>query len=139
MNDPLATYRTSAIQTADRGKLVVMVYDHCLQWCDRALEAGAGVEARTRAISKVQDGITELTCALDMDRGGEVAKNLWRLYDFMNWTLQQSIVNRRADGLETVRGMLSDLRGAWVQAADEVRRTQPSVVSGQAHSLALVG
>lgn len=139
MNNPLATYRTSAIQTADRGKLVVMVYDHCIQWCDRALEAGESVEARTKAISKVQDGITELTCALDMDKGGDIAKNLWRLYDYMNWTLQQSIVNRRQQNVEAVRGMLTDLRGAWVQAADEVRRTQPSVVSGQAHSLALVG
>lgn len=139
MNNPLANYKASAIQTADRGKLVVMVYDYCIQWCDRALEAEGNLEAKTKAITKVQDGITELTCALDMEKGGDIAKNLWRLYDFMNWTLQQCVLGRGQQGIEKVRGMLADLRGAWVQAADEVRRTQPSAVSGQARPLALVG
>lgn len=139
MNNGLANYRTAAIQTSDRGKLVIMVYDHCIQWCDRALEAGENIEARTRAISKVQDGITELTCALDMDKGGDIAKNLWKLYDFMNWKLQQLVLRHARKDLESIREMLAELRGAWVRAAEEVRRTQPSMVSGQAHPMALVG
>jgi flagellar protein FliS len=139
MNNGFANYRTASIQTADRGKLVVMVYDHCIQWCDRAMEAGDDVESRTKAINKIQDGITELTCALDMDKGGEIAKNLWRLYDFMNWKLQQVILRKGRADLESIREMLADLRGAWVKAAEEVRRTQPSVVSGQMHPMALVG
>ena len=139
MNNPLASYRTAAIQTSDRGKLVVMVYDHCIQWCDRALESEGDIAARTKAITKVQDGLTELTCALDMDNGGEIAKSLWRLYDFMNWSLQKSVVQKGPKEIETVRGMLAELRGAWSQAADEVRRTQPSVVAGQARSLAITG
>lgn len=133
------TYRTASIQTADRGKLVVMVYDHCIQWCDRALEAETNLEARTKAVSRVQDGLAELTCALDMDNGGEIAKQLWRLYDYMAWALQQSLLNRTAKNIEDVRSMLAELRGAWQIAAETVRKTQPSVVAGQARSLALMG
>jgi len=139
MNNAHTIYRTAAIQTSDRGKLVVMVYDHCIQWCDRALDAESNIEVRAKAITRVQDGITELTCALDMEKGGEIAKNLWKLYDFMNWTLQQCILQKGKVGIETVRSMLADLRSAWQHAADEARRTQPSVVAGQAHSLAIVG
>ena len=48
MNNAHESYRNAAIQTADRGKLVVMVYDHCIHWCDRALEASSDLGA-TRA------------------------------------------------------------------------------------------
>lgn len=133
------TYRNAAIQTADRGKLVVMVYDHCIQWCDRALEAAGNVESRTKALTKVQDGLAELTCALDMEQGGDIAKQLWRLYDFMTWKLHECLVKRLDDGIVDVRGMLAELRGAWQVAAENVRKTQPSVVAGQARSFALRG
>lgn len=133
------SYKNAAINTADRGKLVVMVYDHCIQWCDRAIEAKNDLEKRSKAIDKVQAGLTELTCALDMEHGGDIARNLWRLYDFMTWTLSQCIVNRTDKGVSNVRQLLSELRSAWQIAVEDVRRNQPELVSGQSRPLALVG
>lgn len=133
------SYKNAAINTADRGKLVVMVYDHCLQWCDRALESTTDVESRRKAIDKVQNGLTELVCALDMEHGGDIARNLWRLYDFMTWTLTQSVMNRSDKGIAHVRHLLSELRSAWQIATEEVRRIQPDLVSGQPRSFALIG
>lgn len=132
-------YRSTAIQTADRGKLVVMVYDHCIQWCERALESSAVVEERTKAIGKVQAGITELVCALDFDAGGEIARNLWRLYDFMGWTLTEAVLRRNDKGLKDVLAMLSELRSAWQVASEEVRKSHPELVAGQTRSFALTG
>ncbi|HQF53485.1 MAG TPA: flagellar export chaperone FliS [Fibrobacteria bacterium] len=134
-----SNYKNAAIATADRGKLVVMVYDHCIQWCDHALEAGTDLAKRSQAIDKVQAGLTELTCALDMERGGDISRNLWRLYDFMTWTLTQCVVNRTDKGIPDVRRMLSELRAAWQMAADEVRRSQPDLVAGQGKPMALFG
>jgi hypothetical protein len=56
------------------------------------------IEGRSRAITRVQAGLTELTCALDLERGGEIARNLWRLYDFMGWALSQALVRRLDQG-----------------------------------------
>ena len=137
-NSALSSYQTASVATADRGKLVVMVYDHCIQWCDRALDA-TEIEGRSRAITRVQAGLTELTCALDLERGGEIARNLWRLYDFMSWTLSQCLVRKVDLGIQDVRKLLSELRPAWQAAADEVRRNQPELVSGQSRTFALVG
>lgn len=134
-----SSYKTAAINTADRGKLVVMVYDHCIQWCDRAIDAKADLEKRSKAIDRIQAGLTELTCALDMEHGGDIAKNLWRLYEFMTWTLSQCILNRTDKGIDNIRQLLSELRSAWQIAVDDVRRHQPELVSGQMRSLALVG
>ncbi len=131
-------YQTASVATADRGKLVVMVYDHCIQWCDRAVEA-TEIEGRSRAISRVQAGLTELTCALDLEHGGDIARNLWRIYDFMSWTLSQCLVRKADQGIQDVRKLLSDLRSAWQAAAEEVRRNQPGLVSGQSRTFALVG
>jgi len=132
------SYQTASIATADRGKLVVMVYDHCIQWCDRALEA-PGIEGRAKAVQRVQAGLTELTCALDLERGGEIAKNLWRLYEFMGWALTEAIQKRVDQGIKDVRRLLNELRSAWQVAAEEVRRNQPELVTGQSRSMALVG
>jgi flagellar secretion chaperone FliS len=134
-----SNYKNAAIQTADRGKLVVMVYDHCIQWCDHALEARSDLESRRMAVDKAQSGLTELICALDMERGGDIAHNLWRLYDFMTWTLTQCLVNRSDKGIEDVRRLLSELRSAWQIATDDIRRTQPDLVAGQPRSFALIG
>lgn len=133
------SYKNAAINTADRGKLVVMVYDHCIQWCDHALESGSDLESRRKAIDRAQSGLTELICALDMEHGGEIARNLWRLYDFMTWTLTQSLVNRTDKGIQDVRHLLSELRSAWQVASEEVRRNQPDLVAGQPRSFALLG
>ncbi|HNY29716.1 MAG TPA: flagellar protein FliS [Fibrobacteria bacterium] len=133
------TYRSTAIHTADRGKLVVMVYDHCIQWCEKALEANGVIADRAHAIGKVQAGVTELTCALDFEAGGDIARNLWRLYDFMGWTLTESIVKQSDKGVRDVLKILTELRSAWQVAAEEVRKNQPQLVSGQKKSFALVG
>lgn len=133
------SYKNAAINTADRGKLVVMVYDHCIQWCDHAMEAAADLESRRKAIDKAQSGLTELICALDMERGGDLARNLWRLYDYMTWTLTQSLVHRSDKGIQDVRHLLSELRSAWQIASEDVRRHQPDLVAGQPRSFALLG
>jgi len=139
MGNPIQTYRNTTIQTADRGKLVVMVYDYCINWCDKAMECAESKDlpGKLSAISKVQNGITELTCALDMEKGGEIARNLWRLYDFMTWYLAQASRSGDHEKVRKVRGLLDDLRSAWAVAAENVRKTNASLLSGAVHGIAL--
>jgi flagellar protein FliS len=121
-------YQNSEIQTADRGKLLLMVYDHCIKWCQKAIEAieANNIEARTKAIFKIQDGITELICSLDFDKGGEVATNLHQLYDFYNRHLSEANVQNSSKHVKEVHGMLSSLRSAWDECIQNVR-TRPSM------------
>lgn len=139
MGNAIQSYRNTSIQTADRGKLVVMVYDYCINWCDKALESDQAhdVAGKLSAISKVQSGITELTCALDMEKGGEIARNLWRIYDFMMWYLSQAMRSGQVDKVDKVRALLDELRGAWVIAAENVRKTDASILSGPVRGIAI--
>lgn len=116
-------YQHSEIETADRGKLLLMVYDHCIKWCHKAQEAirTGDIEGRTKAIFKVQDGLTELICSLDFDKGGEVAENLHRLYDFYNRHLTEANIKNSDQNVREVREMLESLRSSWENAIQTVR------------------
>jgi len=136
------SYQNTDIATADRGKLILMIYDHCLKWSKVAIDAinRNDVPTRTKAIFKVQDGITELLCALDFERGGEIAKNLQRLYDFYNRHLSEANLKNSAKNVEEVQTMMSSLREAWVQCFDNVRKSGAvSMASQQQSMVSLVG
>lgn len=135
-------YQNTDIVTADRGKLIIMIYDHCLKWCNAAIDAinRNDIENRTKAIFKVQDGITELQCALDFQKGGEIAKNLQRLYDFYNRHLSDANIQNSAENVKQVLDMMSSLKEAWIQCFENVRKSGTvSMTSSQTSNVSLVG
>lgn len=125
------SYKTANITTADRGKLVIMIYDHCIKWTKKAEEelTSSNLEHMVRAVQRVQNGLTELMCALDMERGGEIAKNLFRLYEFYSRHLTQAIKDRSSQCLRDVSAMMSMLREAWLVAIENVRREDHAALS----------
>ena len=135
------SYKTSNITTADRGKLVIMVYDHCIKWCKKAEEemSANNIEKMVKAVQRVQSGITELMCALDMEKGGEISKNLLRLYEFYSRHLTQAIKNRSTQFIQDVMVMMSSLREAWLIAIENVRKEDHASLSNRpTASLSLV-
>jgi len=69
-------------------------------------------------IRHAQDILTELLIGLDYERGGEIAANLGRIYNYM---LRELIALRTSQAQETLERMISmaaDLREAWVRVAN---------------------
>lgn len=126
MQDRMEAYKHTDVSTADRGRLLLMVYDHCIKWCGLAREAirKGDIAARTKAIFRIQDGITELICSLDMEKGGDISKNLYRLYDFYNNHLTEANLRNKEQNVADVQGMLESLREAWVGAIANVRQNK---------------
>jgi flagellar protein FliS len=130
------SYKNANVTTADRGKLVIMIYDHCIKWTKKAEEEldSKNVEQMVRAVQRVQNGITELMCALDMERGGDIARNLFRLYEFYSRHLSQAIKDRSSQALREVAGMMSMLREAWLVAIENVRREDHAALSHKSNA-----
>jgi len=126
MQGKINAYKQSDIETADRGKLLLMVYDHCIRWCAVAREAiqAKQIAKRTQAIFKVQDGLTELICSLDMEKGGDISKNLRRLYDFYSQHLTEANLKNNEQNVAEVQAMMESLREAWVGAIANVRQNK---------------
>ncbi len=123
--NPLTAYRETRVKTASPGQLIVMLYDEAVKQCDIALEIFAKdlkkhpqyIEGAHKALSKVQDIITELTAALDFESGGDIAQNLFALYLFFNRELLAANISKDGSKLRSIRDMLVELRGAWASAA----------------------
>ena len=120
-NNPLEIYRETQIRTASQGTLIVMLYDGAIRNINMALESlkekPRQLDKISNYIIKTQDIITELIVSLDLDKGGEIAKNLFSLYVFMNRQLLDANITKKNKPLEDVKKLLADLREAWVEIA----------------------
>lgn len=136
--NPLTAYRETRVKTASPGQLVVMLYDEAVKQCDIALEIFEKdpkkhpqyIEGAHKALSKVQDIITELTASLDFDAGGEIAQNLFALYLYFNRELLAVDIDKDGTKLRVVRNMISELRGAWATAATQAVGTGSQARTG---------
>ncbi|MBC7254018.1 MAG: flagellar export chaperone FliS [Actinobacteria bacterium] len=116
-------YRASQVQTATPLGLIVMLYDGALSFlsqAEKAARSGDWGEAQG-FIRRSQDVVYELMGCLDMERGGRLAVDLFRLYEYMGYRLVQAQIRRDAGPLAEVRGHLSSLREAWVEAEKKIR------------------
>ena len=77
-------------------------------------EAAAKGEAIRRATGML-DG---LRASLDHERGGDIADNLDKLYDYMNRRLVEANAGDRPELLEEVSELLGEIRGAWRQITE---------------------
>ena len=120
MNGAIQTYQEHAVTTQTRGRLVVLLYDGAIKFLEQAkreLAAGHFAEKGTY-INKALAILNELDACLDMEKGGEVAANLRRLYQFMIRHLNEANVQRDAQRIQDVIDCLQDLNEGWKAITD---------------------
>ena len=112
-------YKEQSILTATPGQLVVMLYDGCLRFLHQSAHAmrdGDVVVAGNR-LSRAEAIIDELLTTLDLEQGGVIASRLQGIYVFCNRQLIEARVTNDADIIDTVSGLLAELRESWAQVA----------------------
>jgi flagellar secretion chaperone FliS len=132
-------YRSANVDTADQGKLILICYDVAIKHCKMAMEKFDDrklLEERTKHLFKVQDAITELLSALNMDVG-EIALNLYKLYDYMLRSIVEASIKNQKEKVVEILGYLEDLRGAWAEAIIKVKKE--SVQEIESNKVAMVG
>ena len=128
--NPYNQYKQTAIQTASPEKLLIMLYDGAIKFANQAKAniMAKNIEEANTFIIKTQDIITELMFTLDMDY--EISKNLYRIYDFINWRLFQANLKQDAMLIEIVVNIMMGLRSTWAEAALIVKKEERKVVGG---------
>lgn len=107
---------TSGAMSASPHGLVIMLFDGAQAAIATArmhMQAGQGPEkaqAISKAVAIVQDG---LMASLDRGAGGELAEQLFALYEYMVSRLIDANITNRSEPLEEVGRLLGDLSGAW--------------------------
>ncbi|MDO9574606.1 MAG: flagellar export chaperone FliS [Candidatus Contubernalis sp.] len=115
--NPYQKYQHNQVETSTPEKLLLMLYNGALKFIRGAREAVAqrDIEKANNRINRVQDIIFELMSSLNFEQG-EIAKNLYALYDYMNKRLMEANVKKDDEILKEVEGMLESLRDTWKEA-----------------------
>ncbi len=132
MPTPYNRYMETQVQTAPAENLVLMLYDGALRFARQAqvdLAEGRMQDAHNN-LTRAQDILGELMGSLNMDMG-EVAENLFRLYEFMQYRLVTANVRKSAEPISDVVQMLGELRVAWEEAIREARGGREARSGGQ--------
>ncbi|PKK91997.1 MAG: flagellar export chaperone FliS [Candidatus Wallbacteria bacterium HGW-Wallbacteria-1] len=120
-------YKQTQITTASPGRLVILMYDGCIRFLN---QAKAGIREKrldmaNNNIVRTQKILNELSLVLDMEKGGEIAKNLWRLYDYMVYRLIDINIKKDEEAIDEIIVMLEQLRDAWTQVISQERGIAP--------------
>jgi flagellar secretion chaperone FliS len=110
-------YRINEVSTSSQGRLIIMMYEGAIKFASMAIqsiEKGDTVR-QGEYINKTHDIINELSLALDMKKGGEVALRLESLYQYMLSQLTVANINSDQKILETIIKILGPLSEAWEQ------------------------
>jgi flagellar secretion chaperone FliS len=112
-------YKEQSILTATPGQLVVMLYDGCHRFLHQAAHAmrEGDVAVAGNRLSRAEAIIDELLTTLDLEQGGVIASRLQGIYVFCNKQLVEARANRDPELIETVSGLLAELRESWAQVA----------------------
>jgi flagellar protein FliS len=108
-------YKSNEVMTAPKKKLVVMLYDGAVKNLKLAKIAMAdkNIEKTNDAIIKAQNILAELMSTLNFDQGGDIAKNLMALYQYMYQQTVRANIEKNADMVDEVINYLEELRDAW--------------------------
>jgi len=110
-----STYQTVQVTTTDRGRLLLMMYEGALKFLRQAkmgLE-NDDIGKFCRFLSKSQAIIAELMNTLDHEKGGEIAKELDRLYDFMLFYLTEANLHRDPERIAKVISLVETIYSSY--------------------------
>jgi flagellar protein FliS len=114
----------TAIENATPHRLVQMLYEGAL---DRLAQAKGAMlrkdyETKSKLTNRVIEILTSLRGSLDFEKGGEVADNLYALYDFMIRHVVKASAKNSPEMLEEVAELLREVKAGWDEMPDEYRR-----------------
>lgn len=110
-------YLQTQVTTTTQGELLLLLYDGAIKFLNQAKEkiaerdyAGKGI-----LISKALDIVNELDASLNLEKGGELAQNLHKLYFYCSTRLLNANLKMDVAFIDEVIKILSGLRGAYGQ------------------------
>jgi flagellar protein FliS len=103
------------ILSSDPVQLVDILYRLALNRIQAAREAHQNndIILRGRMVTKAFDVLIELQRGLDFEKGGEIARNYARLYDYCQRRLLEGHTTASDTCLKEVQSLIADMKEAW--------------------------
>lgn len=120
MNLYLKQYQKNEVETATPERILILLYDGAINFLNKAKIAFEqdDIQQIHNNIMACEKIILEFMNTLNMKEGGELAKNLYRLYDYLYNTLVQANVEKDVEKVNEVLKHLKSLRDTWQKAIE---------------------
>jgi flagellar protein FliS len=112
-------YATTQISTASSVQVVVLLYDGAISSMKLVQEsiAAHNFQDKARFLDRALRVIGELSASLNMEEGGVVAKDLQRLYEYIQFEVTQANLKNEPGRLKGPIRCMSEIREAWQELA----------------------
>ena len=121
-------YLETSIATASKEDLIVKIFDILVlastQALDKLRTQRDDIEGIHKSLLRAQRALALLMGSLDMEIGGEVARNLFRVYEFWHHELVMANMQKDPVRVERLLPNFKDYREMWVQAIGEFKSLQ---------------
>ncbi|MDD3777189.1 MAG: flagellar export chaperone FliS [Actinomycetota bacterium] len=117
-DNPYNKYQQIKVNSASKEDLIIIAYDGALSFISKCLQKleSQDLEAVHFSSLKAQAIINELMVSLNLEQGGEIAQNLFRIYDFVIYQLVLGNTKKEKGPFLEAREILLNLRPAWLDA-----------------------
>jgi flagellar protein FliS len=138
-------YLETSIATASKEDLIVKIFDVLViasqQAVDKLYHDRDDLEGIHKALLRAQRAVTVLMGSLDMEIGGELAKNLLRVYEFWHHELVMANMQKDPVRVERILGYAKEYRETWSIAVTQFKAQRQAAqrAAGGASSFAAVG
>ena len=115
MDNRYQMYRQVEVNTTNRGKIVVMLYSGAITFLNKTkmYMEKKDYENKSKYLTKALNIIEELNVSLDLQKGGEIAKNLKSLYLFLDRFINQANFENNTEKIDRAIQILERLQTAF--------------------------
>lgn len=134
---PEQQYLETSIATASKEDLILKIFDFLITNATQGLEKlqndREDIEGIHKALLRAQRALALLMGSLDMEIGGEVSRNLFRVYEYWHHELVMANMQKDPARVERILPNFGDYRKMWAEAIGQFKSMQAQ------HGLPAVG
>lgn len=122
LNSSLSRYRESQITSTSPEKTVLMLFEGAIGFINSAItavEEHGNIPEKAILVEKTVKILDYLQSCLDEEKGGVIARNLNKLYDYMLIRLTEANLRNDTSKMREILGLLSTIRDGWNDICDK--------------------
>ena len=118
LNNPYATYKNNSVTYASKEQLLLMLVEGAVKFAKVGRQAivDKNIAKAHENIVKAQNIFYELMTTMNVEQGGEWAKVMMNIYDFIVRRLTDANIKKDIAIMDEIIPLIEDVKNTWEEA-----------------------